>query len=143
MIILEKLPLKEMKDLLNEILRKYSILSFGNFKINNITQCEIVKIIIDYDMKGDILYQKDLETILNIRKSTVSGILETMEKNKIIIRAPSNKGKIVKLTEEALKEKDVVFNLLQTIENELIRGIEKDELEVFFRVIDKMRKNLK
>lgn len=132
-----------MKDLLNEILRKYSILSFGNFKINNITQCEIVKIIIDYDMKGDILYQKDLETILNIRKSTVSGILETMEKNKIIIRAPSNKGKIVKLTEEALKEKDVVFNLLQTIENELIRGIEKDELEVFFRVIDKMRKNLK
>lgn len=140
---MEKLPLKEMKDLLNEILRKYSILSFGNFKINNITQCEIVKIIIDYDMKGDILYQKDLETILNIRKSTVSGILETMEKNKIIIRAPSNKGKIVKLTEEALKEKDVVFNLLQTIENELIRGIEKDELEVFFRVIDKMRKNLK
>ena len=132
-----------MKDLLNEILRKYSILSFGNFKINNITQCEIVKIIIDYDMKGDILYQKDLETILNIRKSTVSGILETMEKNKIIIRAPSNKGKIVKLTEEALKEKDVVFNLLQTIENELIRGIEKEELEVFFRVIDKMRKNLK
>ena len=140
---MEKLPLKEMKDLLNEILRKYSILSFGNFKINNITQCEIVKIIIDYDMKGDILYQKDLETILNIRKSTVSGILETMEKNKIIIRAPSNKGKIVKLTEEALKEKDVVFNLLQTIENELIRGIEKEELEVFFRVIDKMRKNLK
>ncbi len=143
MMILEKLPLREMKDFLNEILRKYSILSFGNFKINNMTQCEIVKIIIDYDMKDDILYQKDLETILNIRKSTVSGILETMEKNKIIIRAPSNKGKIVKLTEEALKEKDVVFNLLQTIENELIRGIEKEELEVFFRVIDKMRKNLK
>lgn len=142
-MILEKLPLREMKDFLNEILRKYSILSFGNFKINNMTQCEIVKIIIDYDMKDDILYQKDLETILNIRKSTVSGILETMEKNKIIIRAPSNKGKIVKLTEEALKEKDVVFNLLQTIENELIRGIEKEELEVFFRVIDKMRKNLK
>lgn len=142
-MILEKLPLREMKDFLNEILRKYSILSFGNFKINNMTQCEIVKIIIDYDMKGDILYQKDLETILNIRKSTVSGILETMEKNKIIIRAPSNKGKIVKLTEEASTEKDVVFNLLQTIENELIRGIEKEELEVFFKVIDKMRKNLK
>lgn len=143
MIFVKRLPLKEIKELQNEILRQYSILSFGNFKLNNMTQCEIVKILIDYDVKGETLYQKDLEKILNIRKSTISGILETMEKNKIIIRVISNKGKIIKMSDEAREEKDVVFNLLRTIENELLFGINKEDLEVFFKVIDKMKNNIK
>lgn len=139
---MKKLPLREIKDLQNNVLRKYSVLSFGEFKISNVTQCEIIKNVIDYDMNGQILYQKDLEDILNIRKSTISGILETMEKNKIIIRVPSNEGKIVRLSEYAESKKEVVFNLLRTVENELVEGIEEEELEVFFKVIDKMKENI-
>lgn len=139
---MKRFPLKEIKDLQKEVLRNYSVLSFGEFKINNVTQCEIIKNILDCDALGHILYQKDLENLLNIRKSTISGILETMEKNRIIIRVSSNEGKIIKLTDEASEQKDVVLNLLRTVENELVDGIEEEELEIFFKVIDKMKENI-
>lgn len=142
MIILKKYPLREIKDLQNSIIRKYSVLSFGEFKISNVTQCEIIKNVIDYDMAEKKLFQKDLESILNIRKSTISGILETMEKNKIITRVQSNEGKIIRLSDEAASKKEIVFNLLRTVENELIEGIEEEELEIFFKVIDMMKKNI-
>lgn len=139
---MEKLPLKMIKELQQEIIKKYSILSFGNFKISNPTQCEIFKILIESEMRKKTIYQKDLENLLNIRKSTISGILETMEKNRIIIRVLSNKGKIVKLSDEALQHKEVVANLLKKLEKELSEGISKEELEIFNKVIEKMKENL-
>lgn len=140
---MEKYPLKEIKKLQNEVIRKHKILSFDNFKISNVSQLEIIKLILDSESNNEVLYQKDLENLLNIRKSTISGILETMEKNKIINRVSNPKGKILRLSLEAEEVKDKVFNHLRMVEDNLIRGIDEKDLDVFYRVIDKMRENLR
>ena len=36
--------------------------------------------------KDTDIYQRDLQKVLNLRRSTISGILKTMEKHNIIIR---------------------------------------------------------
>ena len=100
---MERFALKSIKDLENEILKKNKMNFLGNIKAINVTQIHIIKYLLDN--KDCEVYQKDFETLLNIRKSTISGILSTMEKNKIIKRLPaeSGKGKLIELTPEVLK----------------------------------------
>ena len=62
-------------------------------------QVRIVKYLVKQNNKA--ILQKDMEYIFNIRRSTVSGVIKTMEKNNIIIREnvkDDNKSKEIKLT---------------------------------------------
>lgn len=64
-------------------------------------QVRIVKYLVKQNNKA--ILQKDMEYIFNIRRSTVSGVIKTMEKNNIIIREnvkDDNKSKEIKLTNE-------------------------------------------
>lgn len=48
------------------------------------TQMQIIEYILEHD--GSCVYQKDLENVLKLRRATVSGVLQTMEKNDFIER---------------------------------------------------------
>lgn len=139
----ERFALKSIKDLENEILKKNKMNFLGNIKAINVTQIHIIKYLLDN--KDCEVYQKDFETLLNIRKSTISGILSTMEKNKIIKRLPaeSGKGKLIELTPEVLKLGREVISKLKDLEDELVEGISEEDMEAFYRVIDKMTENIK
>lgn len=139
----ERFALKSIKDLENEILKKNKMNFLGNIKAINVTQIHIIKYLLDN--KDCEVYQKDFETLLNIRKSTISGILSTMEKNKIIKRLPaeSGKGKLIELTPEVLKLGREVISKLKALEDELVEGISEEDMEAFYRVIDKMTENIK
>ena len=138
-----KFPLKEIKELQNEILKNNKIFSVCKFKIKNLTQFEIIKYL--YDNRNKEVIQKEFEEILNIRKSTISGILDTMEKNNIIIRVhDSNKrGKHIRLTDEIIKEMNKIIKEFESVEKSIIEGISDKDLEVFYNVINKMKHNLK
>lgn len=140
---MERFALKSIKDLENEILKKNKMNFLGNIKAINVTQIHIIKYLLDN--KDCEVYQKDFETLLNIRKSTISGILSTMEKNKIIKRLPaeSGKGKLIELTPEVLKLGREVISKLKDLEDELVEGISEEDMEAFYRVIDKMTENIK
>ena len=67
-------------------------------------QVRIVKYLVKQNNKA--ILQKDMEYIFNIRRSTVSGVIKTMEKNNIIIREnvkDDNKSKEIKLTDDVYK----------------------------------------
>ncbi len=138
----KKYPLMEIKEFLNATLRM-SVCDFENVSICNVTQLQIVKYLLDNKDKD--VYQKDFENLLNIRKSTISGILSTMERNNIITRASikSPKGKIITLTQEALKCESEMKLKLSHVEEELVEGITEEDMETFYRVIDKMMENVK
>ena len=51
------------------------------------TQMQIIEYIMNVDSED--LYQRDLENVLNLRRATVSGVLQTMEKNSLIERISS------------------------------------------------------
>lgn len=105
---------------------------------------QIINYILEH-MKENI-YQRDLENILNLRRATVSGVLQTMEKNKLIKRITDDndtRAKKIILCENAkeifLKSEKKFVELEETI----VEGISNEELEVFLDVIKKMKENMK
>ena len=104
--------------------------------------------IISYILKspeGEV-EQKDLEKVLNLRRATVSGVLHTMEKNDLIVRITNEldtRKKKIRLNskaEEIFCENRKNFEKLEKI---VRRDIEEEDLEVFFRVVEKMKQNIK
>ena len=109
----------------------------------SIAQMQIIKYILKHD--GKTIYQRDLEEVFNLRRATISGILKTMEKNNVIIRVcdPNDaRGKIVILSDDAKKFFKEKENLFKKIETVLKKDISKEELEIFYKVILKMRDNI-
>lgn len=104
--------------------------------------------IIEYILKneGKEIYQRDLEEVLNLRRATVSGVLQTMERNHLIERiADSNDLRSKKIilnqsTKDLFKRKE---KQMKEIEKILIRGIAESELEIFSNVLEEMKENIK
>lgn len=108
------------------------------------TQMQIMGYIISNPKKE--IYQKDLENILNLRRATVSGVLQTMEKSNLIERVMDDtdtRTKKIKLSKKAndifLKHKDE----MEKLEENITSNISEEDLATFNRVINTMKKNLK
>lgn len=107
------------------------------------TQMQIIGYIIEHN--GQKIYQKDLENILSLRRATVSGVLKTMEKNKLIKRNIDTNDTRIKeiILEEKAKE---IFQIKQKkveeLEKKLISDIEPEKIKVFSEVLGNMIKKL-
>lgn len=91
------------------------------------------------------VYQGELETVTDIRKSTLSGIINTMKKNNIIIKKDSEidqRKKVICLTKKA-KDKDKIFKKnIKEISEKILKDIPEDKLKVFYEVIELMKNNI-
>lgn len=106
------------------------------------TQMQIISYIIN---SPNDVYQKDLEKILNLRRATVSGVLQTMEKNGLINRVVSNndaRSRKIILNDKAQIIYQENKERLNNIENIIKKGISNNDLNIFIKVIDKMKDNL-
>jgi len=93
---------------------------------------------------GDV-FQKDIEEEYSLRPPTATVLLKKMEQNGLIRRETAeNDGRLKKIiiNEKALQYKDVVMADILNLEEELTKDISKKDLEVFFRVIEKMLDNI-
>ena len=92
------------------------------------------------------IYQKDIEDFVQMRKSTISGVLDTMEKNNIISRINSKndlRSKRIILTDFG-KELSIKLKIQkEEFDNLLKNNINDEELNIFYNVIDKIIFNLK
>lgn len=107
-------------------------------------QVRIVKYLVKQNNKA--ILQKDMEYLFNIRRSTVSGVIKTMEKNNIIIRENvknDNKSKEIKLTDDVYKRANDLVKELKELDLELLKDVNKEDLEVFMRVLKNIQDNLK
>lgn len=135
--------LEEIKELDIDILRL--IISTDGDKIGILppTQMRIIAYIFS---KNDDVYQKDIEKNLNLRRATLSGVLNTMEKNDLLYRVVSDNDsrsrKIIlnKKTKEIFKKKR---EKLKEVENILIEGIDEVDLNNFLNTIKKMKENIR
>ena len=106
-------------------------------------QVRIVKYLVKQNNKA--ILQKDMEYLFNIRRSTVSGVIKTMEKNNIIIREnvkDDNKSKEIKLTDDVYKRANDLVKELKELDLELLKDVNKEDLEVFMRVLKNIQDNL-
>lgn len=133
----------EIKLLDNLINRKIIENKKDNKKMSHV-QASILKYL--FENKDKTIYQTDLEVFLNVRRSTISGILKTMEKNNLIKRIDSKndaRKKEITLTDYSIKKSKEMKKKVTLFETLLTKGISYEELEIFFKVIDKLKENVK
>lgn len=107
------------------------------------TQIQILKYMIEH--QNENVYQKDLEDVLNLRRATVSGVLQTMEKNNLIKREIYENDVRVKKIILNEKTKSIFLKNKQKIdeiEKNIIKNISKKDLDKFTQIIDKLITNL-
>lgn len=97
------------------------------------------------EAQGKEIFQKDLEEHFCIRRSTVSAILKRMEEKDFIQRIPVSRDARLKklvLTAKAHEIHQLMTEDRIMIEGRIRNGIKPEEEEMFFRVLDKIKKNL-
>lgn len=91
------------------------------------------------------LFQKDIEEEFGLRPSTATELLKKMEQNGLIRRETSGydgRRKRIIASSKAVQYKDQVMEGLEQLEEDLTRGISEEDMDTFYRVIDKMLENV-
>lgn len=94
---------------------------------------------------NEAIFQKDLEAEFEVRRSTMTGILQTMEKHGLIVRESVDYDARLKklvLTDKAERFLINHIKFMEDFDNMLLDGIPDDEVRVFFQVINKIKENL-
>lgn len=91
------------------------------------------------------VFQRDIEEVFSIRRSTVSNMIKLMEQKGYIRReAVSYDARLKKLVLTP-KAQEIYRKVRESIilgENKMRKDISDEELETFFRVLEKVRNNL-
>lgn len=98
-----------------------------------------------YQNRDKDVFQKDFEEKFSIRRSTASNMLKLMEKNgyirRVSVESDARLKKIV-LTEKAVTLHEEICESIENREKRLRNGISEEDLETFFRVINKLKENM-
>ena len=98
-----------------------------------------------YDRRNEVVFQRDFETAFNIRRSTVTEMMSLMEKNGLIERVPAAEDKRLKkitLTDKSIRYHEDISTCIEDMERDIVRDIPAEDLENFFRVAEKIKKNI-
>ncbi|MCI8671181.1 MAG: winged helix-turn-helix transcriptional regulator [Bacilli bacterium] len=122
---------------------------FNNVKLANCSsppsmiQAEIIFYLLQN--KNQDVYQKDLENVFKIRRSTISGVLKTLEKKGVIKRLDSSNDARVKkivLTKEAEDLYVLGLEWFNKLEEKATKDIDAYQITIFLEVLQKMQNNL-
>lgn len=89
--------------------------------------------------------QKDLESIFNLQKSSISGLLTSMEEKGLIMRVTSSKDsrhKAIKLTDKGNELSKKTYNDVSWLQQEASKGIKEEDLIVSITTLRQMLINL-
>lgn len=95
--------------------------------------------------EGRDIYQKTIESEFNIRRSTVTSILQLMEKKGYISRETVDEDARLKKIVLTPQGREIAVNtkkMIEEMERKLVEGIDPQELDTFYRVADKIKANL-
>ena len=94
----------------------------------------------------DEIYVKDLEKYMKIRKSTASELVSRLEKNGYVKTEKSQKdGRLKRLivTEEGHAAHDRILQFLQEIDDRLVEGLSKEEVDTFVNLLNRLIQNMR
>lgn len=97
-----------------------------------------------YQTDEDV-YQRDIEKFFNIRSSTATGLITSLEEKEYIIKesvmSDARLKKLV-LTKKAKNAVSLVDTQVVQLEEKMLQGISEEEIQTFRKIIAKMTKNL-
>lgn len=115
-------------------------------KHKNITGMQYFIIGYIYKNKDSDVLQKDVEKMFFMQKSTTSKMLNTMEKNGLIIREDvcyDKRTKKIILTDLALTIKEDAKKEIDQLEASMLKGLTNEEINIFYDVMKKIEQNIK
>ncbi len=98
-----------------------------------------------YTNQDKDVFQKDIEQYFSIGRSTVTNIIQLMERKGYIARESVEHDarlKKVVLTETGIRNQEMLEDLVESLDTRLVDGITDEELYVFYSVIEKLKRNL-
>ncbi|MBN8047537.1 MULTISPECIES: MarR family winged helix-turn-helix transcriptional regulator [Paraclostridium] len=109
-----------------------------------ISQAYVIDFICNEGKDKDV-FQKDLESVFDLKRSSISLMLNNMEKSglieRVLVKEDGRLKKIV-LTEKSIKIYEKISDAIDLIENKLSENITKEEVKVFQNVLNKIRNSL-
>jgi len=91
------------------------------------------------------VFQRDIEAAFGINRSTVTGIMQLMEKNGLIERKSvpqDSRLKQVCITENGRSLHRKIMAVIETSEQQILEGLTADEISAFFSVALKIEKTV-
>lgn len=98
-----------------------------------------------YKNKEKEIFQKDIEAEFSIGRSTVTNILQLMEKKNYIQREPVEQDarlKKITMTPKGIEMHMNTRKMLNNLEAQMAEGISEEDLKTFFAVLRKVKSNL-
>lgn len=98
-----------------------------------------------YENRGKEVFQKDIEKTFSIGRSTVTNLIQILEKKEYIRREAVERDarlKRVSLTEKGIKNNEMIKQMFDRMNKVLEKDVSREELEIFFQVCDKIHANL-
>ena len=92
--------------------------------------------------QNEDVYQRDLENIIHLRRSSITVLLQKLDNDGYIERENIDaKKKSVRISARGLNKKDEIQKIFE--ENEkIIEDIISDDKEIFYRLLNKIKKDL-
>lgn len=113
---------------------------------NNVTSVQMSILCFLDSRDSSLVYQKDIENLFHVRRSTITEIINVMEKNDLLRRVfdPCDKRKrVIVLTETGLGYVNEFKDVIKDVESNIYDGITDSEKEMLIFVFEKMSKNIK
>ena len=96
--------------------------------------------------KGEDIYQRDIEERFSVRRSTATIMLQALEKKGYITKEGVEHDARLKkliLTEKAIKMHNSLDPVFEEFERILSVGISPEDMEIFLKVLEQIRNNIK
>lgn len=97
-------------------------------------------------IEGKDIYQRDIEEIFSIRRSTATVMLQTLEKKGYIIKTGVKHDarlKKITLTPKAIEVQEMIDPVFAKCEEMALQGIPQADVELTFKVLEQIRANIK
>lgn len=141
---MDKVVINELKEFGDILKKKVNFFEGTKVCVDNMTQAQVVCFIGENHDKE--ISQRDIEKFLNCSKSSVSSLLDTLEKKKVIIREVSKsdaRKNIIKLSNDTIESIKHVEDNIISINKTIINNIDSDKLNIFYEVLDLMKDNIR
>ncbi len=105
----------------------------------------VLRFLYDKEKSGEAVFQRDVERTFQIRRSTATELLNTMEQNGYVRRTSVEHDarlKKLSLTERGRSLQEEVFSAIDGVEQSLIKGITEEEKDTLIRLLEKLKENL-
>lgn len=108
-----------------------------------VSQAYVIDFITDNNDRD--VFQKDLEMEFDLKRSSVSLMLNNMEKHDLIKRVPVSEDARLKkiiLTEKAIELSKKIAYAIDSVEIKLAENMDQDEINTFLNMLNKIRTNI-